>query len=261
MTRALKAGCPQGSVLGPLLAIMYLNGLVDTTTNDVLLFADDTSLHRPHTTDRNIIATQHSLQTDLDGIYHYGTQWAITFNETKTVQQTFTHKLNTTSPCLKFGGQPVPIANEHKHLGLTFSSDLRFHSHINEIITKVNRTMSPLYPIAKYLSRNTLTQIYTAYILPIFDYCDVIYDGQITMQDAQRLETTQNRAARLITGTPFRTSTDRLRQDLGLTTLSARRKLHKIILYHNIGHNPKVPECIKNILRNTRQRTRHTKNT
>ena len=211
--RMLNAGCPQGSVLGPLLAILYLNKLADITTNDILLFADDTSLHKPHVKE-NPLETQQSLQKDLNKIQDYGNQWATTFNASKTIQQTFSRKAETAqvndTPHLTFGDQPIPAVTSHKHLGLTFSSDLRFHVHISETIKRVNRAVSPLYRISKYVPRNILADIYTTYILPIFDYCDVVYDGHITMHDTYRLEKTQNRIARLITGTPFRTSTDKL---------------------------------------------------
>ena len=58
------------------------------------------------------------------------------------------------------------------------------------------KTISPLYPIAQYLPRPILDQIYKIYIRPHFDYCDTIYDGHITVHDMTRLETLQNRVAR-----------------------------------------------------------------
>ena len=131
--KMLSAGVPQGSVLGPLLAILYLNELAGTTDNSILMFADDTSLHMPHT-QGGLAETQRHLQRDLDAIFDYGDQWAITFNATKTIQQTFSHKLDRITPHLTFGGQPIPVLTAHKHLGLTFSSDLKFKVHVNETI-------------------------------------------------------------------------------------------------------------------------------
>ena len=98
----INAGCPQGSVLGPLLALMYLNGLSGRTKNDILFFADDTSLYASHTTD-DLNVTQQSLQQDLNEIYSYGQEWAITFNTAKTIQQTFSRRQNYTPPTLSFG--------------------------------------------------------------------------------------------------------------------------------------------------------------
>ena len=67
----LAAGVPQGSVLGPLLAIMYLNGLSKVTSNEMLFFADDSSLHASHNVN-NFDAVQKTLQQDLESIKHYG---------------------------------------------------------------------------------------------------------------------------------------------------------------------------------------------
>ena len=251
-TQTTNAGCPQGSVLGPLLALIYLDGLATKTRHDILFFADDTSLYASHATN-DLPTTQRSLQLDLDEIYKYGRQWAITFNTTKTIQQTFSQKQDHQTPALTFGENAIPVYDSHTHLGMTFSKDLRFHKHINIICHKVNTALSPLYPIAKYLPRPILDQIYKTYIRPHFDYCDVIYDGHITVQDATRLETLQNRAARLVTGGLFRTHTDKLRAELGWDRLKTRRRIHRLTLYHKLT-NPSqhTPSYITSIMPRTR---------
>ena len=103
----------------------------------------------------------------------------ITFNAAKTIQQTFTHKRQYQPPTLTFGDVTIPINKTHKHLGMTFSDNLRFHDdeHVNEILSKINRTLGPLYAIAEHLPRQTLDQIYKLYIRPHFDLCGTIYDG------------------------------------------------------------------------------------
>ena len=251
--RKINAGCPQGSVLGPLLALIYLNDLSNRTHNDILFFADDTSLYASHNV-RSLLSTQHSLQKDLDEIHKYGREWAITFNAAKTIQQTFSNKSQNQPPILTFGDVPIPINESHKHLGITFSNDLRFHEHVNEILNKVNKTISPLYPIAQHLPRHILGQIYKTYVRPHFDHCDTIYDGHITIRDSTRLETIQNRAARLTTGTLFRTSSDKLRNELGWDKLATRRRIHRLTLYHklNVQENHITPSYITNILPHTR---------
>ena len=242
-----NAGCPQGSVLGPLLAILYLNDLSNLTTNETLFFADDTSIYSSHTPD-TLITVQQSLQKDLDEIYKYGEKWLITFNAAKTVQQTLSNKNNIISPSLTFGGEPIPIHSSHKHLGLTISEDLRFKEHVNNIIKNVNRNLGPLYPIAPFLPRQILEQIYLTYIRPYFDNSDIVYDELITTCDAIRLERLQNRAAKIITGTLIRTSSEKLKAELGWTSLSERRKQHKLTLYHSIINCPGIPNYIKEII-------------
>ena len=248
--RELSAGVPQGSVLGPLLAIMYLNGLSNITGNDMLFFADDSSLHASHNY-HNIHEVERSLQADLDRIKRYGDDWAITFNADKTTQQTFTNK-QTRIPALTFNDKIIPIRDSHKHLGVTMSTDLRFKTHVNNILLKFNRTLSPLFPIASLVPRQTLLHIYKMYIQPHIDYCDTIFDCHLTANDKSRLEKAQNRAARLITGTPRRTPTAGLRAELGWTTLHDRRRIHRVELYHKIIVDDRIPSYIKSIIPQTR---------
>lgn len=197
--------------------------------------------------------TQRSLQRDLDEIHKYGCEWAITFNTTKTKQQTFSNKKEYRLPTLKFGGDLIPVCNNHTHLGMTFSKDLHFHEHVNQICRKIHKTLSPLYPIAQYLPRTILDQIYKTYIRPHFDYCDTVYDGHITIQDATRLETLQNRAGRLVTGALFRTPTEKLLADLGWDKLTIRRRIHKLLLYRKLNNpNQQSPNYIQTIMPATR---------
>ena len=178
----INAGCPQGSVLGPLLALIYLNDLAGKTHNDSLFYADDTSLYTSYSRQSSCTSPPqqamhqqdfntacNSLQNDLDIISEFGTNWHINFSADKTKQMTFTHATTSHSPVMSFIKRPVPSTKSHTHLGLTLSTDLRFHDHINNVIKKVNIALSPLYPIAKFLPRDILLQLYNTYILPIFD--------------------------------------------------------------------------------------------
>ena len=120
---------------------------------------------------------------------------------------------------------------------------------------RVNIALSPLYGIARTIPRFILNQLYHTYILPYFDYCDVIYDGHLTITDELRLERLQNRAARLVTGAEFRTSTDALRRDLGWDLLKTRRVKHKLTFYRKLKYEQSfIPEYITAIIPENRQR-------
>lgn len=250
----INAGCPQGSILGPLLALLYLDGLPNQLTNTALFYADDISLYTSYTPD-TLTQAQNSLQNDLNTIESYGRQWAITFSPSKTLTQTFSNRTHHISPSISFTGQPITKTDVHKHLGLTLSSDLRFHAHVNTIVRKVNIALSPLYPIAKFLPRQVLDIIYKTYIRPHFDYCDCIYDGHLTISDELRLERLQNRAARIVTSTLPRTSTNKLRLELGWDSLKTRRKVHRLMLYRKLkDKTTQIPDYITNMIPEPRRR-------
>ena len=252
-SQKISAGCPQGSVLGPLLALMYLNDISKHTENEALFYADDTSLYSSHPPDSQ--GHRQSLQNDLDMIRQYGNDWAIIFNADKTVQQTFTNRHTDQGLRLSFNGQPLlPVAN-HKHLGLNLSTDLHFHQHVNSLIRTINTTLGPIYPVAKFLPRSTLNEIYVTYIRPHFDYCDIIYDGNLTVSDSIRLcNTLQNRCARLVTGTLFRTSTNALLTDLGWERLETRHLIHRLLFFHRLYYNyPPLPSYLTSLMTDTRR--------
>ena len=250
--RKIKAGCPQGSVLGPLLALIYLNDLSNLTENQILFFADDTSLYSSHP--QNSLEHQQSLQRDLDVIKQFGDKWGIHFSPQKTQQQTFTTRQDTQTLQLTFGGERIPTSSSHTHLGLTFSTDLRFHEHVNKVVIKVNRALSPIYPVAKYLPRQVLNDIYFTYIRPLFDYCDIVYDGHLTTSDIFRLQKLQNRATRLVTGALYRSPTDKLHKDLGWGTLTTRRLTHRLTFFHQLRHPPSsTPAYVTDLITPTRQ--------
>ena len=256
--RTINAGCAQGSVLGPLLALIYLNDLDGTTENELFFFADDTVLFKSHL--HNSAVDEQSLQNDLDRIKQYGNNWAITFNSSKTTQQTFTNKRTQNPPSLNFGNDPIPTVSNNKHLGLNISKDLRFHIHIKEVIRKANAALAPLYPVARYIPRQILNQIYLTYVRPIIDYADVAYHGQITVTDSVALEKIQNRAARLVTGAYRRTSTKNLLKELGWTSLHNRRDINTLCILHRIKRN--APRYLLDVIPETRQEitTRHLRN-
>ena len=196
---------------------------------------------------------QMSLQNDLHKIYQFGKDWQITFNGSKTMQQTFTLRNTQHPPSLIFDKQHIPFVTSHKHLGLTISTDLHFHQHVNDTILKVNKALSPLYPLSRILPRHILNNIYTVYILPLFDYCDVIYNGHLTTSDSLRLDKIHNRAARLISGALFRTHTKTLLEDLGWLTLKARRDIHRLTTFHTLICNQhQLPINITSLLPSTR---------
>ena len=89
---------------------------------------------------------------------------------------------------------------------------------------------------------------------PLFDYCDSIYDGHLTISDELRLERLQNRAARLVTGALPRTSTNKLRQELGWDRLQTRRKIHRLTLYRQLqADETSIPDYIRSMIPSVRE--------
>ena len=173
---SIESGVPQGSVLGPLLFLIFINDLEANLTSNVKFFADDTMLFSI-VKDPTISANE--LNNDLDLIQKWAHQWKLEFNPDPTKQANevlFTCKRKKVAhPPLFFNRNIVAKETHQKHLGLTLASNLSFRKHLDEKISKAKRILGILKPISWYLPSRTLELIYKYFIRPHLDYCDVIY--------------------------------------------------------------------------------------
>ena len=111
----INAGVPQGSILGPLLFLMYMNDIVENISSDASLFADDTSLIRPIRNQTDVDA----LNDDLNEISHWAAQWRVTFNARKTVYMIVSKKVQRPpSVSLYLQGIPIERVKSHCYLNL-----------------------------------------------------------------------------------------------------------------------------------------------
>ena len=138
--KLVTAGVPQGSVLGPLFFLIYINDLVDDLSSEAKLFADDTSLFTT-VYDEAVAADQ--LDCDLSIISDWTYQWKMQFNLDKNkqaMQVIFScKKYKPTHPSLFFNQSEVATKDEHTHLGMILDSKLNFNSHVREAIIKARR--------------------------------------------------------------------------------------------------------------------------
>ena len=162
----IEAGVPQGSVLGPLLFLVYINDLEDGLKSSVNFFADDTSISSI-ISDPSVSA--HELNHDLDRISQWAHQWKMSFNPDPTKQAEeilFSHKLASPNhPPIYFNGIEVKRVSDHKHLGLTLDSKLSFVKHINEKISLARKGIGIIKHLASYLPLKSSEQIYKMHVL------------------------------------------------------------------------------------------------
>ena len=130
----IKAGVPQGSILGPLLFLIYINDIVEDIHSCIRLFADDTSLY---IIVDNPLQAAERLNEDLDKIHLWAAKWLVSFNPAKSESILFSRKLNRPfHPPLIMNQQVINEETSHKHLGLIFSSDCNWYEHIDYVKTK-----------------------------------------------------------------------------------------------------------------------------
>ena len=162
---SVKAGVPQGSVLGPLLFLVYVNDKAESLLSLTRLFADDSSFFYSAATIKDI---EGIINHDLRMLVRWAAQWLINLNPLKTEVILFTLRLVDSLPNIIFDGTPIKFVTEHKHLGLTFSSNGQWHCHIENTIKSASKVISIMRKLKFTFSRVALNQ-YTYHI-----YCQLL---------------------------------------------------------------------------------------
>ena len=141
----VTAGVPQGSILRPLLFLIYINDLPNDLSSNCKLFADDTSLF---SVVNNIHTSAATLSQDLNGITNWAFQWKMIFNPdlSKQAQEViFSRKIKKLlHPTLLFNNIALNNSLFKKHLGLTLDIMLNFSEHIKSYTKKISKTMGLL---------------------------------------------------------------------------------------------------------------------
>lgn len=230
----INAGVPQGSTLGPLLFLVYINDITENIIGNIRLFADDTILF--NVVDSPVTSSE-ILNRDLETINKWAQQWLVSFNPNKTELLYITKKRNPpTYPPITFNHVQINEVDRVRHLGLTLSKDLTWSAHIESIATNATRRLALLNKCKSILSRGTLETMYTSYIRPTLEYGSIVWNNCSTA-DSERLENIQLQAARIVTGAPRGTSHDKLYNELGWSKLVNRREYTQLIMFYKMYHN------------------------
>ena len=236
-----NAGVPQGSVLGPLLFLIFVNDITDNLVNVSRLFADDTSIS---SSSSDIHELKNTIEADLAAIYDWSTKWKVSFNPSKT-------KLLFIGNCpndfeIRFSDTHISSVSNHKHLGLTFSSNAKWSDHIDNICKSALGKLNFLKKFKYILTRSTLNRIYCSFIRPVLEYGCEVWDGCLK-GDVEKLENVQLNAARIVTGLPIFTSKELLYFETGWEKLKDRRDRRKLTLFHKI-YNGNAPGYLNEIV-------------
>ena len=136
----IESDVPQGSVLGPLLFLIYINDLQRDIKSNIKFFADDTMLF---SIVKDPDETASDMNHDLDIIAKWAFNWKMSFNPDPNKQATellfSCKKKPVTHPVLTFNNSPIVKVKHHKHLGLTLQHNLNFDKHLNEKMIKAKK--------------------------------------------------------------------------------------------------------------------------
>ena len=199
-TRKVTCGVPQGSILGPLLFLIYINDLPNSElVSDGRLFADDTNLTFADSNPDKLISV---LNDDLKTLQNWLNLNKLSLNaiKTKCMFMASRQKLSTIpeEPNITISGNKIERVRSYKCLGLKLDESLTREHHVSTIISKVSKVIGVLRRLKPLLPQSTLVMIYNSLAQPYFDYCSIVWDS-LGKGLGQKLQRLQNRAARIIT--------------------------------------------------------------
>ena len=238
----ITAGVPQGSVLGPLLFLIYINDLTVNIQSNIKLFADDTSLFIES---ENHQQAADIINQDLTSVKTWANQWLVKFSPEKTELMTCSFR-SIDHPPISFDNIVLEETKSHKHLGLTVTSNLTWALHIENILKSVSQIIDVMRSLKHILDKTTLEKIYFSFIRPKLEYGNYIWDN-CSGTDADRLEDAQMDVARIVTGARRGTSHALIMRELGWPTLANRRKGNKLKQFLHII-TKEAPEYLQQLV-------------
>ena len=214
--RNVLSGIPQGSVLGPLLFVIFINDMPDEVKLNICkLFADDCKLYGPVCENDG-----NKLQTDLRKLEEWSEKWQLPFNVGKCKVMHF----GSNNPHHTYDLNNVTLheSEQEKDLGVVIDNNLKFRVHAAAAIKRANRALGMIQKAYTSRDKDTIPTLYKAMVRPHLEYGNAIW-GPFYQGDKDSLESVQRRATKLIDGFQDKSYSERLRL-LELPSLGYRRK-------------------------------------
>ena len=195
----VTSGVPQGSILGPLLFIIYANDMPDCLSGEskLALFADDSKLFRSMSS-RSSSAT---LQSDLNSLFQWSEDWKMSFNISKCQVLHMSRKRTPSHTHTNYhlGGQDLQVAIATKDLGVTVSNNLSWSTHISQMCAKANRTLGLTKRVCgkDIVDQETRKLLYITLVRSQLEYASNLW-SPYTIKERALIENVQRRATKFI---------------------------------------------------------------
>ena len=211
----VTSGVPQGSVLGPILFLVYINDIDEGLTCIISKFADDTKI-------ANTVVSQEQakeMQNNLDKLSDWAKTWQMNFNTDKCKVLHIGHRNEKIDYSLD--GRQLENTEKENDLGVTITSNLKPSQQCSEVVKKANKLVGFIGRSIEYKSKATIVTLYNSLVRPIMEYCVQAWCPYY-QKDIAKLERVQRRVTKMIPSLRNKTYEDRLKE-LDLFPLQHRR--------------------------------------
>ena len=227
----VKIGVPQGSILGPLLFLVFVNDLPTCLQHcELVMYADDTVIYYSGSL-KNV---EHCINSDLSRLAVWFSDNRLTLNIPKSKFMVFgtAQSANFKSAqaiCAQLNGTALERTKNFKYLGVIVNENMSWADQVDLISKKINQRIGVIRRVSKIVPLDSRVTLYNSLVAPLFDYGDIIWgdkNNETLMKDLQLL---QNKAAKTVLDRPPSSSASDALRSLNMKPLSERRKLHRLI--------------------------------
>ena len=220
------SGVPQGSVIGPLLFVIYINDLPDALVNISKLYADDTKI----ISEMVSVDCVQKIQNDLDRAFKWTQDWLLKFNVNKCIVMHYGSN-NEKGPIYIDGIQLTESTTE-RDLGVIFSTNLKWNNQVTTAANKANQMLGRIKKSFVHFDCKLLRSLYTTFIRPFLEFAAPVWSPALK-GDCDIIERVQHRATKVVSSIKGLSYEDRLKA-LNLTTLVERRQRGDMIQLYKI---------------------------
>jgi ribonuclease P/MRP protein subunit RPP40 len=229
---SLASGVVQGSVIGPLLFLLYINDVIALLTTEgcvCQLYADDLKLYNVLHTNASVF----DLQRRLDELQAWSDAWQLKISFKQCVSLLINRLGSEPNSALTLGKNELTRVDEVKDLGVTIDGKLKFTSHINRIVAKAFSRVNLIFKC--FISKDniaTLVRAFNVYVRPLLEYASCVW-SPYHITDINQIEAVQCNFTKRLRGYTALSYKDRLKL-LKMETLELRRLRQDLVLTYEI---------------------------
>lgn len=232
----VKSGVPQGTVLGPLCFLVYINDMGSdlSTTTSLKLFADDSLLFMSVENQQDAL----TLQDDLDKLVSWANTWQMKFHPSKCYVLSIHRRKSPITHKYTMLGEELKSVTHIPYLGIEITNNLNWTTHIQTVVSKSNKVLGFLRRNLHQCPENIKAQAYKSLVRPNLEYASAAWDPY-RQKDINMLEQVQRRAARFVTKCHSREPgcVTQALQHLQWESLQSRREASRLSLFYKGTHN------------------------